>query len=172
MFRTGGYPDRLAGRLPGLHLQRPDVAAAALPGGGGGAGGGPAALLHPGRYYLHYIYSIYISTPPSCCTSSAPSTRGPSTACPRTPPSWSGSSRGASSWSSSMSSSSSIHVDDAVWTSILYDPVYRCGPLTAIPRPAELRTWHRRVARHEARIKEGRDSKPPPLPPQQSVFSR
>ena len=133
-------------------------------------------ILHPCRYYLQYIYSIYsiyqyISTPPSCCTSSAPSTRGPSTACPRTPPSWSGSSRGASSWSSSMSSSSSIHVD-AVWTSILYDLVPCFSPLTAIPRPAELRTWHRRVARHEARIKEGRDSKPPPLPPQQSVFSR
>ena len=58
-----------------------------------------------------YLQYIYISTPPSCCTSSALSTPSPSTACPRTPPSWSGSSRGASSWSFSMSSSSSMQVE-------------------------------------------------------------
>ena len=35
-----------------------------------------------------------------------------------------------------------------------------------------LRTWYRKRIRHEDRVKEGRESKPPPMPPQEDVFSR
>ena len=46
------------------------------------------------------------------------------------------------------------------------------SPIIEIPHPAVLRTWYRKRIRHEDRVKEGRESKPPPMPPQEDVFSR
>ena len=46
------------------------------------------------------------------------------------------------------------------------------SPIIEIPHPAVLRTWYRKRTRHEDRVKEGRESKPPPMPPQEDVFSR
>ena len=46
------------------------------------------------------------------------------------------------------------------------------SPIIEIPQPASLRTWYRKRIRHEERVREGRESRPPPMPPQQEVFSR
>ena len=46
------------------------------------------------------------------------------------------------------------------------------SPIIEIPHPAVLRTWYRKRVRHEARAAEGRESKPPAMPPQEDIFSR
>ena len=46
------------------------------------------------------------------------------------------------------------------------------SPIIEIPHPPYLRTWYRKRIRHEQRVADGQDSKPPAMPPQDDIFSK
>ena len=46
------------------------------------------------------------------------------------------------------------------------------SPIIQIPNPSELRNWYRKRMRHEERVAEGKQSKPPAIPVQEHIFTR
>ena len=45
------------------------------------------------------------------------------------------------------------------------------SPIIEIPQPVSLRNWYRKRLRHEARVQEGVNSRPPAMPQQPDIFN-